>query len=69
MKRANRFIIIGHRRHEVHSKQAAQAYRQRFDHEHFLRFGKRNLLFTAYQTPEAESVRYCPKEPVIPRLR
>ena len=48
------FIIIGHRRHEVYPKLATQAYRQRFDHEHFLRFGKRNLLFTAYQTPEAE---------------
>jgi len=48
------FIIIGHRRHEVHPKLATQVYRQRFDHEHFLRFGKRNLLFTAYQTPEAE---------------
>ena len=48
------FIIIGHRRHEVHPKLATRVYRQRFDHEHFLRFGKRNLLFTAYQTPDVK---------------
>jgi len=44
------FIIFGLRRGEVHPRMATQAYRQRFDHEHFLRFGKRNLLSCAYQT-------------------
>ncbi|MCB9352152.1 MAG: hypothetical protein H6573_32355 [Lewinellaceae bacterium] len=30
------------------------AYRQRFDIEHFLRFGKQNLLMDSFQTPDVE---------------
>jgi len=31
-----------------------KAYRQRYDVEHFFRFGKQRLLTTAYQTPDVE---------------
>lgn len=47
-------IIFGQRRREVAVWVAFQAYQQRFDHEHFLRFGKQRLLLIAYQTPDTE---------------
>ena len=47
-------IVIGNRRHELSLKQIWAAYRQRYDVEHFFRFGKQRLLTTAYQTPEVE---------------
>ena len=47
-------IIIGNRRAEISLKQIWVAYRQRYDVEHFFRFGKQRLLTTAYQTPEVE---------------
>jgi hypothetical protein len=47
-------IVIGDRREELSPKQAWQAYHQRYDVEHFFRFGKQRLLTTAYQTPDVE---------------
>ena len=45
-------IVIGKRRHELNSSDGYQAYQQRFDLEHFFRFGKQKLLLTGFQTPE-----------------
>ena len=47
-------LVIGQRREELSLFLAWQAYRQRYDVEHFFRFGKQRLLTTAYQTPEVE---------------
>jgi hypothetical protein len=47
-------IIIGERRQEITLHDAYGAYRQRFDLEHFFRFGKHKLLMASYQTPDVE---------------
>lgn len=47
-------LVIGKRRLELSLVEVWQAYGQRFDMEHFFRFGKQRLLLTAYQTPEVE---------------
>ncbi len=47
-------IIFGKHRDEISVKDAYYAYRQRFDIEHFFRFGKNRLLMGSYQTPETE---------------
>jgi hypothetical protein len=47
-------IVIGERRGELSVVQAYQSYRQRFDLEHSFRFGKQNLLLTAFETPDVE---------------
>ncbi len=47
-------IVIGQRRGELTPLISYQAYRQRFDIEHFLRFGKQRLLMTAFQTPDVQ---------------
>ncbi len=47
-------IVIGARRAELTLVQAWEAYIQRYDAEHFFRFGKQRLLLTAYQTPDLE---------------
>jgi len=47
-------IAIGERRHELSALDIYEAYRQRYDLEHFLRFGKQNLLLDRFQTPEVE---------------
>jgi hypothetical protein len=47
-------IVFGQRRHEVSLCDAWQAYRQRYDIEHFFRFGKNRLLMDSYQTPVVE---------------
>ena len=46
--------VFGQRRHQLSPENSWQAYRQRYDLEHFLRFGKQKLLLTAFQTPEVE---------------
>ena len=51
-KRPLWLILFGARRDEVVPADAVRAYLQRFDHEHFFRFGKRHLLLTAFQTPD-----------------
>lgn len=43
---------IGARRRELSLVEIWDAYRQRYDLEHFFRFGKQRLLMAAYQTPE-----------------
>ena len=45
-------IVIGNRRHQLSPKSVWEAYHQRYDVEHFFRFGKQHLLTTAYQTPD-----------------
>ncbi len=45
-------IVFGPRRTELSLCEVWDAYRQRFDVEHFLRFGKQRLLMDAYQTPD-----------------
>ncbi len=47
-------IVMGEQRSEISPKIAYQSYRQRFDIEHMLRFGKQRLLMTEYQTPSLE---------------
>ena len=46
--------VMGKRRHEVDSHRTYLIYRQRYDIEHFFRFGKQKLLLDSYQTPETE---------------
>ncbi|KAA6184943.1 transposase [Thiohalocapsa marina] len=43
---------MGQRRGELSLQQIQQAYRQRFDLEHFFRFSKHHLLLDRFQTPE-----------------
>lgn len=47
-------IVFGQRRKELSLLDIWDAYRQRYDLEHFFRFGKQRLLMDAYQTPETE---------------
>lgn len=47
-------IIIGQRRSELTTSEGYQAYRQRYDIEHLLRFGKQRLLLNASETPSVE---------------
>ena len=47
-------IIMGQRRSELSPTEVYQAYRQRYDIEHLLRFGKQRLLLNASATPEVE---------------
>ena len=53
-KRPLWLIIMGQRRAEVSLLAARRAYAQRYDLEHFFRFGKQNLLLNEFQTPEGE---------------
>jgi len=45
-------LVFGERREELSLIEVWEAYRQRYDVEHFFRFGKQRLLMSAYQTPE-----------------
>jgi hypothetical protein len=47
-------IVIGERRHELSVRDVYDAYRQRYDLEHFFRFGKQKLLLDRFQTPDEE---------------
>ncbi len=47
-------LALGPRREELSLNDVWQAYRQRFDLEHFFRFGKQRLLMNAYQTPDVD---------------
>jgi len=47
-------IVIGERRHELSVHDVYDAYRQRYDLEHFFRFGKQKLLLDRFQTPDDE---------------
>lgn len=46
--------IWGQRAGELSLEEIYWAYRQRFDLEHFLRFGKQALLMDSFQTPDVE---------------
>jgi len=45
---------VGQRRQELSLVEAWEAYGQRFDVEHYFRFGKQRLLMAAFQTPEVD---------------
>ena len=47
-------IVMGEKRGEISPTLACSCYRQRFDIEHMLRFGKQRLLMTQFQTPDVE---------------
>jgi hypothetical protein len=47
-------IVIGERRGELSLLDIYHAYGQRYDLEHFFRFGKQKLLLASFQTPEDE---------------
>lgn len=53
-KRALWLIVLGERRGELSLLEAWAAYGQRYDLEHYFRFGKQRLLMAAYQTPDVE---------------
>ena len=44
--------VCGQRRDELGLIEAYQSYVDRYDIEHFFRFGKQKLLMSTYQTPE-----------------
>ena len=46
--------VWGHRARELTLEEIYWSYRERFDVEHFLRFGKQNLLMDKFQTPDVE---------------
>ncbi len=54
-KRPLWLINIGDRRCEISLADAYHAYAQRYDLEHFFRFGKNRLLMASYQTPKVEN--------------
>jgi len=45
-------LAIGEYRHELSALEIYQAYKQRYDHEHFFRFGKQKMLLDGFQTPD-----------------
>ena len=47
-------IVMGDRRMELSLLDIYQAYLQRYDLEHFFRFGKQKLLLDKFQTPDDE---------------
>jgi len=46
--------VMGNRREEISLVEVFVAYRQRYDIEHFFRFGKQRLLWDKYQTPDID---------------
>ena len=53
-KRPMWLMAFGDRRHELSVINILDAFLQRYDIEHFFRFGKQKLLMAAAQTPEVE---------------
>ena len=51
-KRPMWLLAIGERRHELSAQDIYEAYGQRYDLEHFFRFGKQKMLLASFQTPE-----------------
>jgi len=51
-KRPLWLVVMGERRGELSLEQIYLAYQDRFDIEHFFRFGKQQLLLTHFQTPD-----------------
>jgi hypothetical protein len=52
--RALWLLVLGERRGEVSLVEAWESYAQRYDLEHYFRFGKQRLLLASYQTPDVE---------------
>ena len=48
-------LVMGQHRNELSLAEAWEAYRRRYDVEHFFRFGKQRLLMAAYQTPPEDA--------------
>jgi hypothetical protein len=51
-KRPLWLLAIGEQRHELSAREIHEAYGQRYDLEHFFRFGKQKMLLDSFQTPE-----------------
>jgi hypothetical protein len=47
-------IVVGEKRRQLSLANIFEAYNQRFDLEHFFRFGKQKLLLNHFQTPETQ---------------
>ena len=47
-------LVMGQHRNQLSLTEGWEAYRRRYDVEHFFRFGKQRLLMAAYQTPEVQ---------------
>lgn len=47
-------LVMGDRRDELTPRHIVDAYAERFDLEHFFRFGKQKLLMADFQTPDLE---------------
>jgi hypothetical protein len=47
-------LVMGQHGNQLSLAEGWEAYRRRYDVEHFFRFGKQRLLMTAYQTPEVQ---------------
>ena len=47
-------VVVGKRKNELSLAEIYDAYRQRFDLEHFFRFGKNRLLMDKFQTPDVD---------------
>jgi DDE family transposase len=45
-------VVSGQKRNELSLQEVFMSYRQRFDIEHFFRFGKNRLLIDKFQTPD-----------------
>lgn len=45
-------LAIGEYRHELSAQEIYEAYKQRYDHEHFFRLGKQKMLLDGFQTPD-----------------
>jgi hypothetical protein len=54
-KRPMWLLVFGKRRNNLSLVDIVEAYLQRYDIEHFFRFGKQKLLLTAAQTPNVET--------------
>lgn len=53
-KRPMWLLAIGENRDRLSALDVYAAYRQRYDHEHFFRFGKQQMLLDGFQTPDDE---------------
>lgn len=53
-KHALWLMVMGERRGELSLVEVWEAYGQRYDLEHYFRFGKQRLLLAAFQTPDLE---------------
>lgn len=47
-------VIFGKKRHQMTLKACVDSYRDRYDIEHYFRFGKQRLMMDTFQTSEAE---------------